>query len=113
MPGPAVHPGFEAAAVKARQRTRDVVREERKMPRRDKQLGDTPDVVFRSHPVKFVEAREIHRDGIGAESALAAQVVIVLEVAEGQLARCAVDRSAKAEAGKVRFGDATPEAVIA
>ena len=60
-----------------------------------------------------VEAREIDRPGVGAQGAFAAQVVVVLEVTEGQLARGAVDGRAEAEAGKVGFGDASPEAVLA
>ncbi len=49
---------------------------------------------------------------VGAQGALAAQVVIVLKVAERQLAQRAVDGRAEAQAGEVGLGNATPQAVF-
>ena len=41
---PAVHAGFEAAAIDAREGARDLVREEREVPGCDEQLRDAPDI---------------------------------------------------------------------
>ena len=113
MPDPAVHAGLEAAAVEAREVAGDLVRKERVMAGGDETLGDEPDVVFGGHPVEAVEGREADGEGVGAEGALAAEVVIVLEVAESQLAEGAVDGSAETEAGEVGLGEAAPEAALA
>lgn len=113
MARPSVHAGFEAAAVEAGQSLRDLVGKERVVAGGDERLGDGPDFVFGGHPVELVEAREVDGDGVGAEGALAAQVVVVVEVAEGQLAEGAVDGCAETETGEVGFGDAAPELALA
>lgn len=113
MPDPAVHAGLEAATVEAREVAGDLVRKERVMAGGDETLGDAPDVFVGGHPVEAIEGRETDGEGVGAEGALAAQVVIVLEVAESQLAEGAVDGGAETEAGEVGLGEASPEAALA
>lgn len=113
MPDPAVHAGLEAAAVEAREGAGDLVGEERVMAGGDETLGDAPDVVFGGHPVEAVEGGETDGEGVGAEGALAAEVVVMLEVTEGQLAEGAVDGGAETEAGEVGLGEAAPEAALA
>ena len=67
----------------------------------DEGLRDAPNVFFRRYPVQAVKAAQVHRSRVGTQSALAAQVVVVLKVAEGQFAQGAVDGRAEAEAGEV------------
>jgi len=109
----AVHAGFEAAAVEARKSLCDPVGKERVVACGDEGFGDAPNIFFSSHPVELVEAREVDGDGVGAKGAFAAQVVVVVEVAESEFAQSAVDGGAEAEAGKVGFGDAAPEFALA
>jgi hypothetical protein len=63
--------------------------------------------------VLAVQAGEVDRYGVVAQSALSAQVVVVLHVAEGQLAEGPVDGRTETEAGVVGLGDASPEAAFA
>lgn len=109
----AMHAGFETAAVEARETAGDFVWKERIVARGDERVGNEPDVFLRSHPMQVVEACEVHRLRVGAQGTLAAQIVVVLEVTERQLAKRAIDGRAKAEAGEVGFGDSTPEAARA
>ena len=67
----------------------------------DQGFGDAPDVFFRSHPVLAIQARQVHGARVGAQGAFAAQVVVLLEVAERQFAQGAVDRRAETQPGKV------------
>jgi len=113
MLGPAVHAGLKAAAVEAGQSAGDLGGNERVVACGDEEVGDAPDILLRGHPVLAVEAGEVDRDGVGTQGALAAQVVVVLEVAEGQFARGAVDGRAEAQASEVRLGNAAPEATFA
>jgi len=113
MLGPAVHASFEAAAVEAGQGACDFGGNERVVARGDEEVGDAPDVFFGGHPVLAVQAGEIDRDGVGTQSAFAAQVVVVLEVAEGEFAQGAVDGRTEAQASEVRLGNAAPEAAFA
>jgi hypothetical protein len=111
--GAAVHSGFEAAAVEAGEAAGDLVGKERIVFGGDEQFGDAPDVFFGGHPVLAVKTREVDGYGVVAQGAFAAEVVVVLEVAEGELAEGAVDGGAEAEAGEVGLGDASPEAALA
>ena len=63
--------------------------------------------------MQAVQAGQVYRPRIGAQSAFAAQIVIVLEVAERQLAQRAVYRRAEAQSGEVRLGNASPQAAFA
>ena len=110
---PAVHSCLEAAAVEAWELACNIVGDERVVPRRDEGFGDEPNVFFRCHPVLAIQARKVHRTRVGAQCALAAQIVVVIEVAECQLARGAINGRAKAQPGEVRFGNAAPEATLA
>ena len=109
----AVEAGFEAAAVEAGEGAGYLVGEERVVTRRDEEFGDAPDVFLGCHPVLAVQAGEVDRYGVVAQGAFAAQVVVVLHVAEGEFAERAVDGRAKAEAGVVGLGNASPEAAFA
>ena len=111
--GAAVEAGVEAAAVEAGEGAGDGGGEERVVAGGDEELGDAPDIFVGGHPVEVVEAGEVDGDGVGAEGAFAAEVVVVLEVGEGELAQGAVDGGAEAEAGEVGLGDASPEAALA
>jgi hypothetical protein len=82
-----VEAGFEAAAVEARERAGYLVGEERVVAGGDEEFGDAPDVFFGGHPVPGVKAGKIDGDRVGAQGAFAAEVVVVLEVAEGEFAR--------------------------
>jgi uncharacterized protein (TIGR03435 family) len=109
----AVLAGLEAAAVEARESAGDFIGEEWEVAGGDEEVGNAPEVFLGGHPVLGVEAGEVDGDGVVAEGAFAAQVVVVLEVAEGELAQGAVNGGAEAEAGVVGFGDASPEAAFA
>ena len=112
VPDPTVHSGFEAATVEARQAANDFVRGDGVVSGRDEQLGDAPDIFFRGHPKATIEASKVHGDGVSPQGSFAAQIVVVLKVAEGQFAQSAIDRGAKSKTRKVRFGDASPVAVL-
>ena len=105
--------GLEHAAVEAGEGLSYLVGEEGVVAGGDEQIGDGPDFLFGGHPVEVVDAGEVNGAGVSAEGALAAEVVVVLDVAEGQLAEGAVDGGAEAEAGEVGFGDGSPEAALA
>jgi hypothetical protein len=104
---------LKAAAVEAREGAGYLLGEEGVVAGGDEEIGDGPDVFFSGHPVEVVDAGEMDGAGVGAEGALAAEVVVVLDVAEGQLAEGAVDGGAEAEAGEVGLGDGSPEAAFA
>jgi len=98
---PAVLSGFEAAVVQPGKRAGDLIWKKGIVARRDEELGDAPDVLLRGHPTLAVKALEVHRPGVGAQRALAAQVVVVIEVTERQLAQCTVDGRAEAQPREV------------
>ena len=108
----AVHARFVAAAVEPGQRTGHLVGKERIVPCGDERFGNTPDIFFGAHPVPAVEARQVDGLRISAEGALAAQIVVVLDVTEGQFAQAAVDRRAESQSGEVGLCDAAPETVL-
>lgn len=110
---PAVHSCFEATAIETREGACDLVGEERIVFCRDEEFRDAPDVLFCGHPVEAIETLQIDRARVGAQGTFAAQVVVVLDIAQGEFAGRAVDRRAKAEAGEVRLGDAAPETLFA
>src|SRR4051812_7621075 len=111
--GPAVHSGFEEASVHAGEGGCDFVREEGIVASGDEEFGDAPDVFFGGHPALIVDAGEIDGAGVGAQGALAAEVVVVVEVAEGKFTGGAVYGRTEAESGEVGFGDAAPKSVLA
>ncbi len=113
MLDPAVHSGFEAAAVEAGKVAGYFVGQDGVVSGFDEEFGDAPDVFFRCHPVLAVETGEVDGDGVGAEGAFAAQVEATLKVAERELARSAINGRAEAQAGKVGLGDASPQAALA
>ena len=79
----------------------------------DQVLGDPPEIALGArHPVRpgAIEAREVHRRGVGAQRAVAAQVDVAFEVAQDELTYGAVDRFAVAQAGEVGLGDRAPVA---
>ena len=59
-----------------------------------------------------IETREIDGTGIIAESLLARQVEVVLEVGDGKLAKSAVDGFAEAETAVVGLSNSSPTAVL-
>lgn len=71
-------------------------------------IGNEPNVLFRGHPVVAIETREIHRTRVAAESALAAQVEIDMEVTQRQLAQGSVNRFAISATGEVRLSHCAP-----
>ena len=80
--------------------------EERVVARSDEQVCHAPDVFFGGHPMLIVETAEVDGKRVSAEGALAAEIVVMVEVAEGQFAQGAVDGRAQAESGEVGFCDA-------
>lgn len=88
------------------------MREEGVVPGGDEELRYAPDVFFGGHPVLLVEAREIDRTRVGAERTFAAKIVVVVEVAQGELTQSAVDGSTEAEACEVGLGDTAPETIL-
>jgi hypothetical protein len=64
-------------------------------------LGDVPDVFVGSHPVAAIEAGEVHRPGIAAERAFAAEIEIDVEITQCQLTECPIHRLAITAADKV------------
>src|SRR5881396_2108791 len=71
-------------------------------------LGDEPHIFLRDHPLAIVESRQIHWPRERAERAIAAQVEVLLEVAQRKLAQRAVDRLAVPAARVIRLRDRTP-----
>src|SRR5579863_10309417 len=76
-------------------------------------IDDEPDGFVGGHPVLRVEALEAYRERIAPESALAAQVEIGVEIAQGELAERAVDGLAPAASGVVGFCYGTPTSMLA
>lgn len=87
--------------------------EERVVPGGDEEFRHAPYVFFRGHPMLRVQAGEVDGTRVGAKGSLAAKIVVVIEVAEGQFAQGAIYRRAKAKAGEVGFGDAAPKSILA
>ena len=75
-------------------------------------FGDVKNVPFRSHPLLPVEAGEINRRGKAAERFLAAEIEVVLEIRERELAERAVDGLAERETGIFRLAYRAPAAVL-
>src|ERR1035437_3275568 len=75
-------------------------------------LSDGPEVFFRGHPADAVEAREIDRAGVVAESLLAGMIEVVLEIGHDEFTQGAVDRLAESEAAVIGFGDGSPMTVL-
>jgi len=96
-----VHAGLEAAAVEAGEGAGDFGGNKRVVARVDEEVCDAPDVFLGGHPVLAVEAGEVDGYGVGAQCAFSAEIVVVLEVAEGEFAQGAVDGRTEAEAGEV------------
>ena len=72
---------------------------------------DRPEVDLSGHPVKPVEAGQVHRATVATQCPFAGQIEVMLEVGHGQLAQGAVDRLAVAEAGELAGPDGAPVAV--
>jgi hypothetical protein len=64
------------------------------------------------HPVQTIEAPQVYGPRKRPQRALAAQVVVLVEVAHGQFAQAAVNGLAKAQPGKVGLGNGSPVSVV-
>jgi len=62
---------------------------------------------------RAVEARQVHGPRIGAQSLFAGGIVVILEVAQRQLAQGQINRLARAQSGIVRFSHRAPAPVRA
>jgi len=73
-----------------------------------KMFGDKPGRFLGCHPIKMVEARQVHWARVATQSALESQIEINIEVAHRELAQRAIDRLAITTAGEVGFRDRAP-----
>lgn len=64
------------------------------------------------HPLAMVKGLQVKGPGIAAEGLFPVQVVVMFKVGHDQLSKVAIHRLTKAEAGKVRFRDSAPMAVM-
>ena len=78
-----------------------------KTSRRDP-VADAADVSVRRLPSLRVEARQVHGPRERAEGPFAGRAVVVLEVAQGEVANGAVDGGSVAQPGVVRLRDGPP-----
>jgi len=91
-------PRMVEARVDAREAARQRRRKERPEAPRGDPVADVADVPVRRLPPSLVEAREVDRTREGAEGPLAGGAVVVLEIADDELAKRAIDRSPEPEA---------------
>ena len=73
-----------------------------------KMFGDKPDRFVSCHPIKMVEAGQIHRTRVATQRALESQIEINIEIAHCQLAERAINRLAITAAGEVGLGERAP-----
>src|SRR5437773_6151081 len=71
-------------------------------------FGDKPDRLVGCHPIKMVEAGQIHRTRVATQRALESQIEINIEIAHRQLAERAINRLAITAAGEVGLGERAP-----
>src|SRR5881227_3643515 len=76
-----------------------------------KMFGDKPNRLVGCHPMKMVEAREIHCTRIATQGALESQIEINIEIAHRQLAQRPIYRLAITTTGEVGFRDRAPMSV--
>lgn len=71
-------------------------------------LGDKPHRFFAGHPLKMIETRKVHGARVCAQATLAAEVEVVVEVAQRQFPQGTIDWLAVAASGVVRLRHCAP-----
>ena len=80
------HFAADAARIKAGEIFFHARCEQRNVRDLAKMFGDKPNRLVGRHPMKMVEAGEVHRTRVTAQGALESQIEINIEIAHGQLA---------------------------
>lgn len=102
------HFALHGAGIDAREVFLDAAFEQRTVRDFAKIFRDEPDIFFCGCPVKTIEPGQVYRARIPPERALAAQIEVGIEIAQGQLAQGAVNRLSITAPGEIGFGDGAP-----